>query len=436
MYMTARTEEHVDGGYAGTITLESGDEVGGDLAFDADRVVLRVAGSTVGDWSVGEFEVDRSDDGVYSLEVEGEVLAFLPEDESGFAAALEEAVSHPEADILPIGGAEPAVEAEPDPVVEPEPVVESEETTDIPDADEIDDDMPSFGGGRVRLAAAVAALSSDRDDQSELPDEDDRDADIYTFTGLVGEDSVATQRELRSKIKTRRFPSIDLRSIARKTGIAVAIIAVVGVLAWTTPRILSSFSTEAAPTTTIADADPASSALPGTTGGTEAAPETTVTTEAADTVTTVAPPPPTAFDIPTPEFVSTWNDVGGDVAPALEFPSLLPTGAFESEFTPYLRASGVVGLDGELESLTLTVDPLGPTGSDALALQALGVMIAVVDPSIEPEQRASLLAALGLDVRNPQLGGIDGELETNGVRYRLFYDSEAVLLTFTADPTV
>lgn len=433
--VTAHTEEQVDGGYAGTITLENGDEVGGDLAFGGDRVVLRVAGSTVGDWSVGEFDVDRSDEGVYSLEVEGEVLAFAPEDESGFADALAGIASAPEAEILPLVGAEPPVE--PDPVVEADDTVDAEPEVDqeIEEVDE-EDAAPALGGGRVRLAAAVAALSSDPGESPKATDEGERDADIYTFTGLVGEESVAAQRELRSKIKTRRFPSIDIRSIIRKTGIAVAILAVVGALAWTTPRILSSFSTEAAPTTTIGGADPASSAPTDPAGGPEGAPETTVTTEAAATTTTVAPPPSTAFDIPTPEFLSTWNDVGGDVAPALEFPSLLPTGAFESEFTPYLRASGVVGLDGALESLTLTVDPLGPTGSDALALQALGVMIAVVDPSIEPAQRASVLAALGLDVRNPQLGGIDGELETNGVRYRLFYDEESVLLTFTADPAV
>ncbi len=180
---------------------------------------------------------------------------------------------------------------------------------------------------------------------------------------------------------------------------------------------------------------------PTSTPPTEAAAPTTTLP-----VTTVAQPEPTVTEpVPAPvvdsifgsevgAFVERWNEVAGEVSPALRFRAFVPAGDFESGFTEWIALLGSVSANGALDRVTLEIDPAGPGASDQLGIQALGVLIAVVDPSLEPGERAALLAEMGLDVRNPELGGIDGTVEFNGNEYRLRFDDEAVRLFLTVSP--
>ena len=173
------------------------------------------------------------------------------------------------------------------------------------------------------------------------------------------------------------------------------------------------------------------------TGATAATDTTVAVTSTTAALTTTTLPPTTtvptavraeAFDVSSQQFVETWNAVADEVNPALRFRTLLPTGDFEAGFTQYIAMLGTIGPDATVDRFTIEVDPAGPSDSDQLGIQVLGVAIAVVDPSLEPAERAELLGELGLDVRNPELGGLDGQVTRNGVTYALRFDEESIRL--------
>ena len=212
-------------------------------------------------------------------------------------------------------------------------------------------------------------------------------------------------------------------------GIAFAVVVAVGVIALLAPpawQFLTGFESDAPTPSTIVITP---ETVPTTT--------TVVTTSSTEPTTTIVEPVPagqTIFDLPAPEFVDRWNRTGGSIDPVLEFDAFVPAGVFEEEFTAYLRMIGEVEADGTVGSFQLVVDPNGPTEYDRLGIQALGVVIATVDPNRSPEGRATLLGSLGLNVRRPQLGGIDGTVESNGLLYTLVYDPATTLLTLTVAP--
>ena len=89
-------------------------------------------------------------------------------------------------------------------------------------------------------------------------------------------------------------------------------------------------------------------------------------------------------------------------------------------------------MSGSVDTVTMTIDPTGPSGADAVGLQAMGMMIAVADPNLDGPGRRDLLASMGLDVSKPILNGLDSATARGGVGYRLFYDDAAQRLYFTA----
>ncbi len=182
-----------------------------------------------------------------------------------------------------------------------------------------------------------------------------------------------------------------------------------------------------------AESVPTTVAAGGTTTPAVSTPPATTVPSSTAVPTTTAPRQPTAFELSAPEFVARWNDTADRFNPALRLPSLLP-GDFEFQLTPYIAALGSVGETGSIAEITLLIDPSGPSDSDALGIQAMGVMIAAVDPNLDGQERKSLLASMGFDVEKPSLVGVDGLSARNGVAYRLVYDSEAVELRFTASP--
>lgn len=404
--------------FPGTITLPSGDEVDADLELGPHRIRLSTAGSPVGEWGLDECRLEASGDGRFELVADDEVVGFAPDDPDGFwMAFLTTFEAHrldPEpARLTLVTGPEDDRPDDTDRDTEPATPADdgADPTTDlVADRAASEEDAARLRSGRLRLAAAVA-------ERRGRPLGDEEDAEPAEVSDRILAD-------LRSKSKVHRVSREDVRDLGKKVGIVVAAIVVIGLLAWTTPQLIAGFRDGAAPATT--------EAAPTTTAPAPSTTDASVETAVETTPTTVPVPASVVFDRPAPEFFSTWNEVAGAITSVLEFTAYPPAGPFENEFTSFLRSEGVIGPDGTLDSFSVVVDPLGPTGSDRLGLQTLGVLIAVVDPSLPPEGRARILGSLGLDVRAPQLGGIDGRTRRNGIAYELVYDADAVLLRFTA----
>ena len=96
--------------------------------------------------------------------------------------------------------------------------------------------------------------------------------------------------------------------------------------------------------------------------------------------------------------------------------------------------TGTIDVSGSIREFAIVVDPTGPSDADWLAIQALGVAIAVVEPPLTGQERAELLGSLGLDVRQPDLAGIDAALVRRPHRYELTFDAETTLLTLRVSP--
>jgi hypothetical protein len=270
-----------------------------------------------------------------------------------------------------------------------------------------------FGASALgRLSAAIESVTA----RTAEPEE------YLLEPNTVAEEVMTSQRALRD----HRQKTVVRKDRLRLVGIVGGFLTVVVFLVLATPRVIDFVRTyeggpelppplEVTATTVVVDQ------LPVVEDDTEPA-----TTPAQDTAS--------IFALPAPDFVTRWNSLGGPVNRALEFGSFPTLGPFVERFTPFLTMEGVVQPNGTMDAFAIRVDPTGPAEYDRVALQALGVAVATVDPDRSPDGRAALLAQLGLNVRQPILQGIDGRLETNGVLYTLVYDDEAMLLTLTVAP--
>ncbi len=236
--------------------------------------------------------------------------------------------------------------------------------------------------------------------------------------GTVADAIVASQRQLRDSSKV----SSDLPRVIKRVALISGVVLILGgfgVGAVLALRFLSS-APESDPSTPVVATEPTTvTSLP--------APSTTVAVSSTMVETTV----PVAFDLTGPEFVRRWNEVAGSVIPDLRMPGLVP-GDFEFQLTPYITASGTLAADGVLDSFGLILDPTGPQEADAQGIQAMGLMLAVIDPGLSGPERKELLASMGFDVEAPSLVGLDSVASRNGVSYSLVYDEETVRLLFSA----
>lgn len=273
--------------------------------------------------------------------------------------------------------------------------------------------VEEIGTDAGSLAAAVEALRRQSDDEEEAV--------------TVADAIIASQRSLReSSTKPSRIPGF-LRRFAILAGV-VLLLGGLGLGGFLAFRLLTQDSeptgtTSAQPAPTV----DGSQVTPSTSPVATTAPPTTETAPE----TTVAPFQPTAFALTAPEFVKRWNETAASVNRQLALPSLLP-GEFEFQLTQYVAVAGTVGESGSVDTVTMTIDPTGPSEADAVGLQAMGMMIAVADPNLDGPGRRDLLASMGLDVSKPLLIGLDSATARGGVGYRLFYDDVAQRLFFTA----
>ncbi|MGH8927735.1 MAG: hypothetical protein ACRDWH_05255, partial [Acidimicrobiia bacterium] len=149
-------------------------------------------------------------------------------------------------------------------------------------------------------------------------------------------------------------------------------------------------------------------------------------------VTTVPPPaPPTLFKIDPLELTDRWNSLAEVSRPELTIFTDL-TSPFLLSLTPYITLEGV--LDPAQGSVILRATPTGTPEGDGLILTSLGLLIGTADPSLDGSDRRGLIETLGLDLRQPELGGLDGTVTYNGLRYRLVYLPEQSILEFRITP--
>lgn len=156
----------------------------------------------------------------------------------------------------------------------------------------------------------------------------------------------------------------------------------------------------------------------------------TSTLLAAD-VTVDATPAVALFDQNPTQFVETWNVTAASLGAPIQIRGSLTAGSFEAQLAPFLTLQGTTDRDGTIASLVLVADPNGDTADDRLALAAWGVAIAVADPNLGTAGRRDVLDRLGLDVDAPELDGLDGEIEGDGVRYTLQYFPEFSSVLFS-----
>ncbi|MDH3248588.1 MAG: hypothetical protein OEQ47_06480 [Acidimicrobiia bacterium] len=455
----------MSGTFPGRIVLVEGDEVDVDLQIASDKIRLATPFAEIGLWDRDSIHFERTSTGGYELSVADDVVTFYPADVEAFDDAVDDLLDEAEEPVeeapipavslvtAPLDADTAPDRAEPS----PDPVSSDPVSTD-PDAD--DEPAARFGpSSRERLAAAMSGFRQRQvDESSETESTDDAGSDVppartsspgfvipgdddygrptgeehegahraIHFDEDLEDDTVADQiLESARSLRSARSLSFD-RAKLKKIGIAaIAIAAAIG-LVFAIPVVIGFFSgsDEATPAT-----------APQTTVPVTTPQATTPATTDATVVDPTVAVEPLAFDLASDAFVERWNETAARVSPNLRFRSSLPASDFEVGFTAHIAMIGsFAGPGSGLDAYTLEIDPTGPSSSDQLGIQALGLAIAVADPSLEPGERAAVLAEMGLNIRDPQLGGLNGTTSRNGVVYRLVFDSDDFVLRLTIAP--
>ncbi len=164
-------------------------------------------------------------------------------------------------------------------------------------------------------------------------------------------------------------------------------------------------------------------------------PETVEPVSLEGTSASAAVPPVSAFDLDPSLLVVEWNRVAREFGTPLLIRDALPRGSFDTQLAPLISLQGTTDDDGDVRSLVVVADPSGDTDSDQATIATWGIALTVADPSLDETDRREILAEMGLDVRLPQLGGLDGETTRNGIRYTMkyFQSFSSVLLTIAPE---
>lgn len=157
-----------------------------------------------------------------------------------------------------------------------------------------------------------------------------------------------------------------------------------------------------------------------------------ITAAAAPTPTVTVASLPAVFDQTPDEFVAAWNQAAGRLSVPILIRSSVGAGPFEVPLADQLTISGDVTAEGTISSITISADPTGE--GDDTVIAAWGVAMAVVDPTLDGNQRRDLLASLGFDLNMADLAGLDSEVELNGTRYSLRYLEEFSTVLFAITP--
>ncbi len=148
-------------------------------------------------------------------------------------------------------------------------------------------------------------------------------------------------------------------------------------------------------------------------------------------VTTLPPQPTTLFQTDAGELTERWNALAEASRPELVLFNDLSSSFFLS-LTPYMTLEGL--LDPVAGSVVIRATPTGTPEGDSLILTALGLVIGMSDPTLDGSDRRLLLDTLGLSVEDPQLGGLDGAVNYNGLLYHLVYLEDQGVIEFRIAP--
>jgi len=468
--------------FPGVVSLPDG-TVPATVEFDNGSVRLYVVGDAVGSWPRPEVDFRAVEDG-YELHAEGDFLRFVPEEASAFEAFLSGGTQSP----MPSDPPEPPpISVEAPPIRPPRPIEshrpEPRTTLEESSADvgagallpPLDDrrDEPSgllvdtepdeyFAAGLDGPPPAPTptppppATNSAPRSQPTSPPEPPAPAAPPQPDPPPSEEPSATQKteesapervgaptpsqppvapgRLSQLVRRAESPRTDDDRPARSPE-------EVGAADDDTPEALSDAENLrqwgiviAGAVLVVAILGMAAWAVINFIGGEEPNPETDSTTPVTSapplsTTTTAPPPPPTTVP---PEnaaaaatFVEEWNaiasqygyhhlTIGGEALPL----STAPVPAVHLVYDE----SGV---------LELSMAPKG-SGSDRDILFAMGIAVAWADPSLSPEGRRDVLGALGVDVQNPTVSEMGGELDRNGISYSIAISND--VLRFRVQP--
>jgi len=156
-------------------------------------------------------------------------------------------------------------------------------------------------------------------------------------------------------------------------------------------------------------------------------PPTTTTVPA----TTLPPPPVTLFHAGAGELTERWNALAEASRQELTLFTDLSS-PFVVSLTPYITFEGL--LDPAVGSVVIRATPTGTPEGDGLILTSLGLLIGVADPTLDGSDRRALLETLGLAIQDPQLAGLDGTINHNGLTYHLAYALDQNMIQFTITP--
>jgi hypothetical protein len=128
---------------------------------------------------------------------------------------------------------------------------------------------------------------------------------------------------------------------------------------------------------------------------------------------------------PTDGFVDSWNALASAYALNL---------AIEAEGTPVSAQAGpFIHVTYDNGALTLDMSPQG-NGNDRDLLIAMGMAVAFAEPELSPEERKEVLSVLGIDVTNPDLSEVGGEIARGPVSYRATVVDGIIRLRVTTAP--
>ena len=455
-----------DFGFQGTFVSEDV-VLPGSLQIEEHKVTLWTSGTQLASWRILECKVERADDNQFSIEAEGETITFTPDDPEGLSAAIAvfmtpstspsvgEKVVKGRKPRTPSGtNGKPKAKARSRPKSEAQaPEMTASDTTEpettafetsasdagatFPPELSEPTDSESPVSPPTATAARSPAISRPRI-KAFVPKTMEGDEQVWPVAGRsTGEDGVAVAipgpdgpemeanqgtvadritanaiRQFRSA-KAHRWLKGDLQAMAIKAGVVAAVIGLVSLFAATIIILTGGFSEDAKPI-----ALPTSTLPPPPT--TSSAPATT------------APPPPiTLFQAGAGELTERWNGLAEASRQELTLFTEL-TSPFVVSLTPYITFEGL--LDPAVGSVVIRATPTGTPEGDGLILTSLGLLIGVADPTLDGSDRRALLESLGLAIESPELAGLDGTINHNGLTYHLAYALDQNLIQFTITP--
>ena len=468
---TSRRRPLGDFGFTGTFVSED-TVLAGSLEIKQNKVTLWASGAQLAYWNSSDCKVQRLEGNQFSIEADDEIITFNADDPEGLLDAIntyltpqpvpnDQSPKHATT-IQATPGATVAIHFEPvaakgaeappaarstEPVVakrsEPATTTRRAIKTDVPAPPGPASEPPpakadrapvtrrprikafearaaeGSGNAAVPEAGTPQAPSSAASPPTDLPAEEVRglpdvpDPAVSTEEGPTIADRItATAKRRYKSAKAHRWLKSDIENVAIKAGVVAAAIGLVTLFALTVFILAGGFRGEPefvpVPTTTIPPS-----------------PTTTVV------VTTLPPPPTTLFQTDPAELTDRWNALAEASRPELVLFTDLSS-PFLLSLAPYMTLEGL--LDPAAGSVVIRATPTGTAEGDSLILTALGLLIGTSDPTLDGSDRRALLETLGLSIEDPQLGGLDGTVNYNGLFYQLAYLSDQGVIEFRVTP--